>query len=262
LVVIIAAVMMTVGLGLDNRIQVSEYVVTDGRVPESFDGFRIAQLSDIHCRWFGDGQSELLSAVRAGKPDIIVLTGDILDAYILDYDSVAALFDGLTKIAPCYAVSGNHERNTKGNLKNMEELYARYGVSFLKDSGTTVSRGGSEIYIYGLDDRSRIVKSIPKAAEDTFGILLFHRSDLFDSVSYFGYGLVFSGHTHGGLIRLPFVGGIISPDATIDFHQKYTGGLYTAGTTTLIANRGMADSHNVPRVFNRPEVVFATLRAG
>lgn len=254
-----ALILILVGMALDNRLQTTNYDVYDSRIPADFEGYKIAQLSDIHSQWFGEGQSELVADVRAGAPDIIMLTGDIIDARIQDFDSVAALFEGLTDIAPVYAVSGNHETDTNAILSKMDGLYKKYGVCYFKDSGLSIVKNGQNIIIYGLDDRSVIEKKPPVVEPDTFGVLLFHRSNLFDSMTQYGYGLVFSGHGHGGLIRLPFVGGVISTDAKIDFAQKYTGGMYTAGSTTLISNRGMAGSHNVPRIFNRPEIVFVTL---
>lgn len=257
--VFVSLILLLVGFGLDNRLQTSNYDVYDKRVPDTFEGFKIAQLSDLHCQLFGNGQRELLDGVEAGDPDIIVLTGDIIDARIQDFDSVATLFEGLVKIAPVYAVSGNHEDNTKQILHKMNALYEAYGVSFLDDSGVTIDKNDSTISIYGLGDRTEFTRSIVKADPDTYSILLFHRSNLFDKLTNYGYGLVLSGHGHGGLIRLPFVGGIVSPDAGFDFTQKYTGGLYTVGSTTLVSNRGMAGSHGVPRVFNRPEIVFVTL---
>lgn len=257
---IASILLIMIGVGLDNRIQMTNYNINDTRIPDAFEGFKIAQLSDIHCVWFGQGQSKLITAVEAGAPDIIVLTGDIIDQNIQDYDSVDALFAGLTKIAPVYAVSGNHENKTALIRTKMDVLYKEHGVHILKDASTMIEKDGSDIFIYGLDDRRLISKNIPTVDADKFGILLFHRSNLFDNFTNLGYGLVFSGHLHGGLIRLPFVGGILSPEGgKLDFSQKYTGGLYTAGKTTLVSNRGMAGSHNIPRIFNRPEIVFVTL---
>lgn len=254
--------LLSIGIGLDNRLQTTNYKVTDNRIPAAFEGFKIAQLSDMHCLRFGEGQSELVNAVKAGDPDIIVLTGDIIDAYIQDYDSAAILFEGLTKIAPVYAVSGNHENFSKTIQAHMDSLYKNYGVIFLKDSSTTIGKDGANIFLYGMDDLEYIptsIPSFPKVSSDTYGILLYHKSNQFDSFVNNGYGLVLSGHGHGGLIRMPFVGGIIAPEGELDFTLEYSDGRYTVGNTTLISNRGMAGSHNVPRIFNRPEVVLVTL---
>ncbi|NLT15732.1 MAG: hypothetical protein GXY05_15505 [Clostridiales bacterium] len=259
-----ALLLILVGFGLDNRLQATNYDIEDGRIPASFDGYRIAQLSDFHCLWFGEGQNELIAGVRAGEPDIIVLTGDMIDASIRDYDSVAALFDGLTEIAPVYAVAGNHEESIPG--ARMRDLYIEYGINYLKDTGTELLKDGGSIYLYGLRDRpyndelAAAAAGMPVIGPQTYGILLYHRSDKFEYLNRQGYGLVLSGHLHGGLIRLPFIGGILSPEGGIIFGQKYTGGMYTVGGTTLISNRGLADSHNIPRIFNRPEIVFVTLR--
>lgn len=258
-----AALLVLIGFGLDNRLQTTNYNIYDSRVPSSFEGYRIAQISDLHCSWFGEKQNELISKVQAGDPDIIVLTGDILDAYIRDYDSIATLFNGLNDIAPVYAVAGNHEESVPS--ARMSSLYTEYKINYLDDAGVTIQKDSSSIYLYGLRDRAydnelrAAGAGIPVIDNNTYGILLYHRSDKFDYFNNVGYGLIFSGHLHGGLIRIPLVGGIVSPEGKIDFDQKYTGGMYSEGSTTLISNRGLAGSHNVPRIFNRPEVVFVTL---
>lgn len=259
LLIVAAGMLILMGFGLDNRLKTTNYEVSDSRVPVAFEGFKIAQLSDMHCLWFGEMQSALLAEVKAGEPDIIVLTGDIIDVGLQDYDSVDALFEGLVKIAPVYAVNGNHEIFNKTIQEKMAALYTKNGITFLKDAGTKIGRDGAAISVYGYNDREELPKNVPEALSDTYSILLYHKSNQFDAFAEAGYGLVFSGHTHGGLIRLPFVGGIVTPDGEIDFAAKYSGGRYTVGSTTLIANRGMAGAHNVPRIFNRPEVVFVTL---
>lgn len=264
LLISIAVLLILTGLALDNRLQITKYDIHDSRIPLAFDGDVIAQLSDMHCRVFGKDQSELIGAVKSGKPDIIMLTGDIIDANIRDYNSVSELFAGLSKIAPIYAVSGNHENYDYDILHHMGLLYKKYGVYFLNDKGISIKKDGASIFIFGANDRSfelniSKLNTVPTIDKNEFGILLYHRANEFDYVSDFGYGLVLSGHMHGGLIRLPFVGGIVTPDGLIDFNQKYTGGQYSENGTTLISNRGMAPSHGVPRLFNRPEVVFITL---
>ena len=257
--VIAGVILSLIGFSLDNRLQMTNYNVYDSRVPAAFEGFKIAQISDMHCLWFGEGQSEIINMIRKGEPNIIILTGDILDVYIRDYDTATALISGLTKIAPVYAVSGNQEEASNINLQRMNEIYKEYSVQFLVDSGTTVTHDGADVFIYGLADREGNPSAPPTVDADTYGILLYHRSDRFDSLKDFGYGLVLSGHSHGGLIRLPLVGGIVAPEGKLNFNLQYTGGLYTAGSTTLISNRGLAGSHGFPRIFNRPEVVFVTL---
>lgn len=263
---ILAALLILTGIGLYAGLKTTRYSISDARVPDAFDGFKIAHISDLHSMWFGEGQSEIIEAVASVKPDIIVLTGDIVDAYRPDFESVAALFDGLNDLAPVYAVQGNHEAHRKTD-KEMNRLYEEYGIIYLNDSGVTIPRNGSAIYLYGLRDREAVsglaaaAEKAPAIGGDTYGILLYHRSDMFDQLKDLGYGLVLSGHMHGGLIRIPFAGGIITPEGEIDFNQKYDGGKYIENGTTLISNRGFAPKHNIPRVFNRPEIVFITLHS-
>ncbi|NMA24195.1 MAG: metallophosphoesterase [Clostridiales bacterium] len=259
---VFALLLILTGLALYADLKTTDYDVTDPRIPEAFDGFKIAHISDLHCEWFGEGQSEILNAVRAGEPDIIVLTGDIIDARNPDYESIAVLFDGLGDIAPVYAVSGNHEQSRSVDQAKMAGLYAEYGINYLKDTGTAISIKGSSIFLYGLNDRVNLDSTktkIPAIGEDSYGILLFHRAGKFDDLTDCGFGLVLAGHLHGGLIRIPFVGGIVTAEGEIDFNQKYEGGMYTVNKTTLISSKGLAPSHGVPRIFNRPEVVFVTL---
>jgi predicted MPP superfamily phosphohydrolase len=264
ILLILAALLILTGVGLYDGLKTTRYSISDTRISADFDGFKIAHISDLHSLWFGEGQSEIIEAVAAEKPDIIVLTGDIVDAYRPDFQSVAALFDGLNDLAPVYAVQGNHEDHTR-TYKEMNILYEEYGIVYLNDSGVSISRNGSAIYLYGLRDRetasglARAAEKAPALGGDTYGILLYHRSDMFDQLKDLEYGLVLSGHMHGGLIRIPFFGGIITPKGYIDFGQKYDGGKYTVNGTTLISNRGLAPKHNMPRIFNRPEVVFVTL---
>lgn len=262
---IAAILLVTAGFALDNRLQITAYELYDSRIPQAFDGCVIAQLSDLHCQVFGKNQTALIDAVKSGNPDYIMLTGDIMDAYIRDYDSIEALFAGLAEIAPVYAVSGNHEVAFKDGWQEMRLLYKKHGVTFLNDESTVIQKGGASLFIFGSDDRvyrdsGKAAKYIPKVDENTFGILLYHRANFFEAVRDFGYALVLSGHTHGGLIRIPFAGGAITPDGKLDIRQKYDGGMYTENGSTLVSNRGLAPSHGIPRIFNRPEVVFVTLR--
>lgn len=267
LISVFAVLLLIFGIGLNANLTSTYYDIFDSRIPSSFDGYRIAQLSDLHCEWFGDEQQKLINSVASGKPDIIVLTGDIIDAYEPNYDSVAALFNGLKDIAPVYAIQGNHEANKRVNQEMMSSLYNKHGIIYLYDSGITISQSGGSIYLHGLRDRdserfiSKAVENIAPINSNTYGILLYHRSDMFDYLCNLGYGLVLSGHMHGGLIRIPFIGGIVTPAGNIDFDQKYDGGMYTVNETTLISNKGLAPSHNIPRIFNRPEVVFITLHS-
>ncbi len=268
LLLIFIAVVIFILLGLDNTMQTTNHQVEDRNLPLAFDGYNIAQISDLHCKWLGKDQSELINAVKDGNPDMIVLTGDIIDADKKDYDSVSVLVKGLAHIAPVYAVFGNHEEYSYKINNNMRALYKRYGVNLLMNNGVSIQKGTDSIYLYGLDDCGIVSNSqakeyfndaVPQLKSDTYGILLYHRSSQFDYLTQYGFRLVISGHLHGGLIRIPLIGGLLSPDKSSHFFPKYAGGVYKQGETTLISSRGFAGSHSIPRLYNRPELVFITL---
>lgn len=254
--------------GLDNRLETTRYTVSSVKIPSEFDGFKIAQISDVH----SDAAPGLVSAVTAEKPDIIVSTGDLVH-HMGGYDYSLGLCRKLLKIAPVYAVTGNHDV-WRSDYAEFENALSAIGVKTLHNERIPLKRGGGHIYLSGIDDpfavsNRRINAFLEKAAApadgaDSYNILLFHRANRVNFFREYRFNLILAGHMHGGQARIPHLGGVISPRSSWAsskiFFPKYVGGLYTLGSAVVIVSRGLGNPMVIPRVFNRPELVTVTLR--
>ena len=238
-------------------------------LPAGFDGVRIVHLSDLHGHEFGEGNARLLSLVRGQQPDLIVMTGDMVDRDT-QLGTLATLAQGLAAIAPTYYVTGNHEW-AAGCAKTAKDLLRQCGVTVLDNRFVTLERGGDTIVLAGVDDPNgyadqktpeELRAQIETACPGAYTILLAHRNDRFDQYAAAGYDLVLSGHGHGGIIRLPFTDGLLGTGRTL--LPTWTAGLYTLGESTLFVSRGLG-SNTTPirgfRLFNRPDLAVLVLRA-
>ena len=252
-------------------LQTSRTEAALGGLPAGFDGLKIVHLSDLHGHEYGEGNGELLALTAGQRPDLIVITGDLIDQES-QLAMVPSLAKGLAAIAPSYYVTGNHEWALgTGAVKKLKALLAQCGVTVLSNQYELLERGGSQIALAGVDDpngyadqttpeelRARIGREQP----GLFTLLLAHRNDHFGEYANAGYHFVMSGHGHGGIVRLPFVGGLVGTDRS--FFPPWTAGLYAVGDSTLFVSRGLGNN-TVPyrgfRLFNRPELAIVTLRA-
>ena len=259
---------LTAVLALNDDLTETEYSVLPPDLPTELDGCRIVLISDLHSARFGDRQEELISAVTEKDPDIVVLCGDILDSKAKDYAPIEELLEGISHL-PVYAVYGNHENRVSiFDRADLAALYESYGVSLLVDESESISVNGTEICISGMDDPAfwgkgdvDFVKNNPpdvSPSENAFNILLCHRANVYPAVSDLGFELVLSGHLHGGQIRLPLLGGLISPNREI--FPDYTSGIYSEGSSVMVVSRGLGNPISIPRIFNAPEIVTVTLR--
>lgn len=248
----------------NTALEVNEWTIESSALPEQFDGFRIAQVSDLHNASFGDGNEKLLELLDQANPDIIVLTGDLADSRNTDVDIALAFAAEAVEIAPCYYVSGNHE----ARIAQWQQLRAGLldaGVTLLEDEAVTMERDGAAVTLAGLQDPSfgtNIAAGLRELTQDQtlYTILLSHRPELFELYVSCGADLVFSGHAHGGQVRLPFVGGLVAPNQ--GFFPEYDSGLYQRGDTSMLVSRGIGNSIIPLRFNNRPEIVLAVLRCG
>lgn len=257
-IVIVASLLSYTILGFVNPLTVTKYTYTSAKVPEAFDGFHIVQITDFHCKDFGMEESELIQTIRKLSPDIIVFTGDSIDDEH-PIDNYRYLIQGIYGVAPIYYINGNHEYDTLAPLNEMIALHAQYGVIDLNDSSTVITRGEDSILLSGLDFRETmkgLQSNITYANTSIFNVLLYHGTDHFDGIAPYNYDLVLSGHTHGGIVCLPFIGGIISNQK--ELFPKYDSGIYTVGASTMISSRGLGDA-SIPRFHNPREVVSITL---
>lgn len=252
--------------GANNRIEITNYTYETDALSVSFNGYRIVQLTDLHNKIFAEKNAGLMQQIRDLNPDIIVLTGDIIDASNHTNIQAALLFmQQIVDIAPTYYVYGNHEHYLpKSDLSSFEEKIQEFGVHFMNNETIQIeSATGQTLSLIGLDDLSlqaNILKTLADEAPDDFQILLAHEPQyLRDYYAESGVDLVFSGHTHGGQWRIPFTHqGLYAPDQ--GFLPKYTDGIYTEGDTTMYLSRGLGNSGFPLRLFNHPEIVCVTFQ--
>lgn len=236
-------------------------------LPRGFDGLRIVQISDLHGHEYGRDSEGLLSAVKEAGPDLIFITGDLIDQ-AGQLAMVSPLARGLAAIAPTYYVTGNHEWATK-ETRQLKTLLTDCGVTVLSNQYHVLERGGSTLVLAGVDDPNgysdqktpeELAAQIEAEQPGQFVMLLAHRNHLFSQYAAAGYDLVLSGHAHGGIIRLPFTDGLLGTDRR--FFPTWTAGVYTLGDSTLFVSRGLGNN-TVPvpsfRLFNRPDLAVLTL---
>ena len=258
LILCIIVILLYIISGFYNPLVLTRYDYTSSKVPEGFDGYRIVHISDFHCKEFGDGESDLIAMIRNAEPDLILFTGDSIDDEH-SLDNYRDLITGIYDVAPIYYVNGNHEYDSSAPLSEMIELNEKYQVHDLNDASVVVEHNGDSILLSGLDFRLTmrgLRNNIDYANTTMFNILLYHGTDKFDGIAPYNYDLVLSGHTHGGIVCLPFIGGIISNQK--ELFPKYDSGVYTSGLSTMISSRGLGDA-SIPRFHNPREVICITL---
>lgn len=255
---------------MTNEIRIT---LSGSRLPASFSGFRIAHVSDLHNAEFGEDNVKLLQMISGSRPDIIVITGDLVDSNRTNID-VALTFAGESaKIAPTYYVSGNHEALiSQGEYETLKTGLEAAGITVLSDEAIRLQQDGEEIALIGLADsnftvRNNLFGEVPAmvttklnnliSEENIYTILLSHRPELFDVYVSSHIDLVLSGHAHGGQFRFPFIGGLIAPDQ--GFFPKYDAGLFTKDNTNMIISRGLGNSIIPLRFNNRPELILVEL---
>lgn len=250
-----------------NTALMTENITVNG-APEELSGFRIAHVSDLHNAGFGEGNRELLALLAESEPDIITVTGDLVDSRHTDINTALEFIEGAEKIAPVYYVPGNHEARLSDYDKLKAGLEAA-GAAVLEDRAVKLKRGGGSITLIGLSDPDFTAgdpAEVPAmagakleglAGGGSYNILLSHRPELFEAYAACGIDLALTGHAHGGQFRLPFIGGLIAPNQGV--LPKYDSGLYTEGRTNMVVSRGLGNSIIPLRLNNRPEIVAVEL---
>lgn len=236
-----------------------------GDIPASFDGYKILQIADLQNKEFGKGQNRLLKKINASSPDIIVITGDLLDRHEgrTNVESALDFIHDITEIAPVYFVSGNHEHQS-GEWEDLLDGLIDAGVTVLDNGKSIINKNGEAITLIGLADKSvnqhfdKMLHTLMAGQEDCFNILLSHRPELFETYVKENIDLAFTGHAHGGQIIIPFIRqGIFAPHQ--GFFPKYTEGMHEKDGTVMVVSRGLGNSSFPFRIFNRPELIEVTL---
>jgi len=255
----------------NTRIVTTEHEIQFEDLPETFDGFRITLISDVHAAVFGDSNERLISKVEATQPDIIAITGDLIDGYEklpveTQLEIAETLITGLTPIAPVYFVTGNHDWDS-GEIRPLLAMLEEHGVNILRNKYTLLESEGDTIVLAGIDDPNGpadmikphdLVKKINEEEGESFIIMLEHRNNHLPLYNVLNVDLVLSGHAHGGMIRLPFTDGLIGQQR--DWFPTHTSGVNTIGVSTMVVSRGLGNHTGIPRVFNNPNLVVVVLR--
>ena len=262
----------------NRRLCITRYHIKDPLIPKSFDGFRIVQLTDMHNTTFGEDNCRLIDAVTSLKPDIIVITGDMLVGIQNTDVSIAAdTMNRLATISPVYFSMGNHELRISRYIDIYGDMWKRFldelspDIHILFDKTETVENNGDKIYLHGLNltpklyTRLKDVHMPKKHLKKRFGIcphneyhiFLAHNPDYFIDYANWGANLTFSGHVHGGIMQVPFIGGVISPK--LKLFPEYDKGLFENSGKYMILSGGLGNHTIKFRINNLPEIVLVTL---
>lgn len=257
-----------------SRLEVTHYDICPKRLPREFDGLKIVQLSDLHNKKYGSGDALLYDKIAACDPDLVFMTGDMISHKAENIEDFISLVQRLCRKYPVYYVNGNHEYSDMSPElfdKTAQEL-AKAGAKCLDNSCVLLRRGNAKLRLYGLSYHAKYYRGVRQyklnwarfrvrdmrrccgARPKDFTILLAHNPLDFDVHAQWGANLSFGGHIHGGVIRLPLVGGIISPELRL--FPKYKEGVYQSGGSLLVVSRGLGRI----RIFNPPELVSVTLK--
>lgn len=240
-------------------------------LPESFDGYKIIHISDLHNAKIGKDNEGLLTLIEKAEPDIIAITGDLVDSRRTNVETALRFIEKVTDIAPCFYVTGNHESRIEECDYLLSEM-AKMSVVILRDEKVLTEKDGEYIAVVGVDDpyferdgiycnEEAVIRKelyFLLKEEEHFTLILSHRPELFHVYADYGVNLVLSGHAHGGQFRLPFLGGLYAPHQGI--LPEYDNGVYTKDSTTMVVSRGIGNSAFPFRLNNRPEVIFIELK--
>ena len=250
-------------LDLQNaQIECSNRFVAGNGLPAASDGYK----SDLHNAEFGAENSTVIAKMQQCCPDIIVVTGDVVDAEKTNTDIAVAFLQKAIEIAPVYFVPGNHELKIREQYAGFRERIAVLGVTILEDRSISISKTTEYINLVGIIDpmfygddyaitKERLCKL--KSQCTGFTILLSHRPELFAMYAGIGFDLVFSGHAHGGQFVLPGIGGLFAPHQ--GFFSKYAAGVYEKDGISMVVSHGLGNSSFPIRLNNHPELILVTL---
>ena len=253
----------------NQNVVVTNYEFKSEKIPESFYGTKFMVISDLHNADFSE---QIVEHIKEQKPDYVLMTGDMVQLPDHSIENTLKIAGEVVQMnIPIYAVSGNHDRQCGKYDRIIDELWAS-DVYMLENGSVILEKDGDEILLAGIkdprhdivtDEKKRVIRGnieyeLSKA--DAFSILLSHRADLYPDIKDTGVDLILSGHMHGGIIRLPFIGGIVGQNKEKSLLPAYTYGEYKEGEATMIVSGGCDKNPKKRRFFNPPEVLVITLQ--
>lgn len=254
----------------NKTVKTTDITVSSNNLPTEFNDYKIAHISDLHNAEFGENNSKIIDILKNQNPDIIAVTGDLVDSNHTNIDIAVSFMKQAVKIAPCFYVTGNHEAWTE-QYNELESKLIECGVNVLHDTYFDLEKNGAKIKLVGIDDPSftkgyelteeSIIETKLKEfnLEDSYTILLSHRPEYFKTYVNSNIDLVLTGHAHGGQFRLPFIGGLVAPNQGL--FPKYDSGLFTENNTNMVVSRGIGNSIIPVRINNRSEVIMIKLQS-
>ena len=253
----------------NHTLDVNTFTYHNDLIPGSFHGFRILHISDLHNARFGFHQRKLIKEIQLADPDIIVISGDLIDQRRATQSNIKPslrLVKEAMSIAPVYYVPGNHEAASSVYPYVKEQLLSMH-VEVLSNSKVEFSRNHESITLLGVKDPrfyrkdearfEKNLRALKEMSDTSFTMLLSHRPEYIDLYEDCGMDLCFCGHAHGGQIRLPKIGGLFAPNQ--GFFPKYTSGRYEQGNTTMFVSRGLGNSKAPLRINNHPNLLLVRL---
>lgn len=276
---------------MSNRISISNYIYSSPKINSDFEGCKIAVLSDLHANEVGEGNSLILENIREINPDFIITAGDMVSDNAKNMHITYELLKTLSNSYEIYYGCGNHELKlavnpvTKAKYRQYRKALRRIGVHYLNNKSCHICRGESKISVTGVNISRKYYKKFGKrnmpdsyldrlvspagncgGDGDGLSILIAHNPLYFEKYAKWGADIVLSGHVHGGIMVLPFLGGVISP--ALELFPKYDFGEFSMNvgkkghTSTMYLSRGLG-AHTIPiRINNRPEIMVVELKCG
>ena len=248
----------------NKHLTITYYTYTNGKITSEFDGYRIVQISDLHNASFGQDNQRLLTKIEALNPDMIVITGDVVDSNRTNINTAVTFVQNAARLCPVYYVTGNHENWLSGaDKEKLIKGFTDADAVILSNSVIVIANGIERFALIGLNDENLSDGTLDSLAStldsDRFWLLLAHEPQYLDDYSRSKVDLVLTGHAHGGQFRLPFIGGVVAPDQGL--FPEYTEGIHQSGNTTMVISRGLGNSIIPVRLFNDPEIVCVDLAA-
>lgn len=267
-----------------NEIEILSYIIENDKIPPEFNDFNIVQISDLHSKSFGKNNKKLLEKIDSLNPDAIFITGDLVDGDSKNYYVALDLIDKLCEKYKVFHIIGNHEQ--KALIKRNRELYIKYfeelskkSIINLDNDVVKIERNNRYLNVYGLtiplDYYTYFFKNYKEKKleleanfmesklgilnQSDYNILLVHTPFFFEEYSKWGADLVLAGHVHGGIIRVPYLGGLLSPNR--EFFPEYDFGKYNKDKSTMLLSKGLGGAKIFMRINCRPEVVKITLKS-
>lgn len=249
----------------NHHLVVTEFTYVNESVENYPDGYRIVQISDLHNTAFGRNQWALVDRITELAPDMVVITGDIVDSNHTDIDVATDLVGQIVGLCPVYYVTGNHEYwLDESDRRRLFEEMEQAGAVLLFNEAVTVNASGKTFDLIGLDDNSltdgTLKTLLSECNSETLNIVLAHEPHYIEKYAATDADLVLCGHAHGGQFILPLIGPVVAPDQGI--FPQYTSGAYRMDDMTMFVSRGLGNSIIPVRLFNCPEVVCIDLATG